>query len=57
MGDVILFDAPTGPGLWLVSASGGTPRAVTAPDDTTDDLVHVAPTVLPDGETALFTVT
>jgi len=54
--DVILFTSAPGTGLWRVSASGGTPEIVTTLDTTANELTHRFPEVLPDGQTALFTI-
>ncbi|MES1259149.1 MAG: protein kinase, partial [Gemmatimonadota bacterium] len=42
-------------GLWIVSAGGGKPRQLTAPDTTRGELAHWWPQMLPDGDHVLFT--
>jgi serine/threonine-protein kinase len=54
-GDVIVFGSgfANGSRLLTVSAAGGEPRALTSPDSTTR---HFAPSFLPGGKAALFTI-
>ena len=42
-------------GLWRVSANGGAPERLTAPDSAHGELGHWWPQVLPDGDHVLFT--
>ncbi|HYL34354.1 MAG TPA: protein kinase [Bryobacteraceae bacterium] len=52
---VIVF-GPKNPGpLYRISASGGTPSPVTAPDSTQHEMVHRWPWFLPDGRHFLYT--
>ncbi|MGH9363850.1 MAG: protein kinase domain-containing protein, partial [Thermoanaerobaculia bacterium] len=53
--DTVLFGMGTG-GLWSVSAGGGQPRKLTAPDVKKGETVHALPEILPGGEAALFAV-
>jgi len=51
----IVFANPMG-GLSRVSAGGGTPETLTVPDSVSGEVGHVAPHVLPDGKSVLFTI-
>jgi Tol biopolymer transport system component/DNA-binding winged helix-turn-helix (wHTH) protein len=51
----IVFASPAG-GLSRVSADGGTPETLTVPDSVAGEVGHVAPQVLPDGTSVLFTI-
>jgi eukaryotic-like serine/threonine-protein kinase len=44
-------------GLWRVSAAGGKPEVVAAPDIAKGELKYLLPHVLPDGRTVIFTLT
>ncbi len=54
--DVIYFCPATTRGLWKISANGGDPELVTAPDREKGELGHWWPEVLPGGEALLFTI-
>jgi serine/threonine-protein kinase len=55
--DTILFTAVSSPmTIFRVSASGGTPQAVTTLNTEKGDNIHFAPKLLPDGKTMLFGV-
>jgi len=54
--DKIVFARQAG-GLWQVSATGGTPTAMTKLQANSGELSHRLPQFLPDGQTVLFTVT
>ena len=51
--DTIVFGTSGPSGLWRVSADGGQPEEVTAPDTGTN---HVWPDTLPGGQAVLFTI-
>ena len=51
----IIFASPIG-GLSRVSAEGGTPETLTVPDSVAGEVGHVAPQILPDGKSVLFTI-
>jgi Tol biopolymer transport system component len=53
--DTIVFSPNTSSGLMRVSASGGTPTAVTALSKQRDDKTHRFPDALPDGRHIIFT--
>jgi len=53
-GDVILFAPYMSGGVFRVSASGGTPEAVTVLDKTRQEIAHRWPQFLPDGRHYLF---
>ncbi|MFB3130936.1 MAG: TolB family protein, partial [Rhodothermales bacterium] len=52
--DMIVYGQGAG-GIWRVSAAGGTPEELIAPDSTRQDLFH-GPQVLPGGKAVLFTL-
>ena len=52
--DTILFATARNGGLWRVSAAGGTPQAVTTPQE--GEFSHRLPHVLPGGRAVIFTV-
>jgi len=52
LGDVMVFGAG---GLYRVSATGGTPEALTTPDPAQGEVEHRWPEILPDGRAVLFT--
>ena len=52
--DTIVFTPALNAGLWRVSAEGGTPEQLTAPDFGEDGYAHVWPQHLPDGRHVLF---
>jgi eukaryotic-like serine/threonine-protein kinase len=54
--DQIIYTRAYNEGLWQVSASGGSPKMLTAPDHSKGELGHWWPQILPDNETVLFTV-
>ncbi|MDA2923300.1 protein kinase [Acidobacteria bacterium AH-259-L09] len=54
--DTIFFTPATSEGLWKVSAAGGTPQKLTAPDVAKGEYSHRWPEVLPGGKAVLFTV-
>ena len=55
--DRIYFSAGLGnAGIWRVSATGGTPEAVTRVDDRASESAHAYPQLLPGGKALLFTV-
>ena len=56
--NVIVFatDDPS-TGLWRVSADGGEPVVLTTPDSAHQEDDHVFPSMLPDGQGVLFTIT
>ncbi len=53
-GEAIVF--ATDDGLWLVSASGGSPESLTRPDAGHGEVGHHAPRFTPDGKGVLFTI-
>jgi len=55
-GDRLVFAGQRGP-IWSVSASGGTPEALTRIDDDESEASHHHPRLLPDGRTLLFAAT
>ena len=55
-GDTIYYDLDTPTGIMKVSASGGTPQAVTALDPKKQETSHRYPEILPDGKALLLTV-
>jgi eukaryotic-like serine/threonine-protein kinase len=55
-GDIILFAPSLNAAVLRVSASGGTPEAVTVLDEITRETAHWWPQLLPDGEHFLFFV-
>ena len=54
--DTIIYTASLGSGLLRIPASGGTPEALTNPDDADEGYAHVYPEVLPGGRSVLFTI-
>jgi eukaryotic-like serine/threonine-protein kinase len=52
----IIYTRAYNEGLWIVPASGGSPKMLTAPDHSKGELGHWWPQILPDNETVLFTV-
>ncbi len=54
--DEIVYTRAYNEGLWIVSASGGSPKMLTAPDRSKGELGHWWPQILPDNDTVLFTV-
>jgi eukaryotic-like serine/threonine-protein kinase len=54
--DTILFTTDFTSGIWKVSAKGGEPQRVTAPDPTRRERAQLWPRFLPGGKTALFTI-
>ncbi|HEX5215102.1 MAG TPA: protein kinase [Vicinamibacterales bacterium] len=52
----IVFSPEAVSGLFIVPASGGTPRALTSLDPKTDDRTHRWPAAVPGGKAVLFTV-
>ncbi len=54
--DTIVYTPAYVTGLWQVSASGGTPRMLTAPDKSKGELGHWWPQVLPNQQSILFTI-
>ena len=54
--DTIIYTASLGSGLLRIPASGGTPEALTNPDDAAEGYAHVFPEVLPGGRSVLFTI-
>jgi serine/threonine protein kinase/Tol biopolymer transport system component len=52
----IFFSAGSGGGLWRVSANGGTPEIVTAPDADRREKSHRRPALLPGGKAVIMTV-
>jgi len=55
-GTLVFSTLATESGLWRVPAGGGEPEALTQPDPAKGEQNHVAPDVMPGGETVLFTV-
>jgi len=53
--DQIVFSGAHGLGLFEVAAGGGTPRELTTPDRSRQELSHRWPQVLPDGDHVLYT--
>jgi serine/threonine-protein kinase len=53
--DMIVYAPQTGGGLYLVSAAGGEPTQLTAPDTATGETSHRWPVVLPNGKAVVFT--
>jgi Tol biopolymer transport system component len=53
-GDTILFTPTPGSPIARISASGGTPKAVTTLDKAAGDVVHRSPAFLPDGRHFLY---
>ncbi|MEE9264628.1 MAG: protein kinase [Vicinamibacteria bacterium] len=51
----IIYTPNYNTGLWRVSAGGGTPEELTAPEATEDTLGHWWPQALPDAKTVFFT--
>jgi len=49
-------DTPSGVALFRVSADGGTPSLIAAPDPATKENAYLGPQFLPDGRTLLYTV-
>ncbi len=54
--DTILFTPAPSAGLWRVSSSGSSLRAVTTPDWSRREITHRWPEVLPGGKAALFVI-
>jgi serine/threonine-protein kinase len=54
--DTIIFSRAQ-QGLWRVSAAGGTPEMIAAPDIGKGELKYLVPQILPGGQTVIFTVT
>jgi serine/threonine-protein kinase len=54
--DTIVLGGGLGSGLFRVSASGGTPERLTAPDPARGEVSHGWPHFLADGDTVLFTI-
>jgi serine/threonine-protein kinase len=54
--DSIAFTRSYTSGLYLVSAAGGTPQAITTIDFEKKEKTHRFPQILPDGKTVLFTI-
>jgi serine/threonine-protein kinase len=54
--DMITFALITHPGLYRISADGGTPEELTAPDSDAGERSHGWPQLLPDDRGVLFTV-
>ena len=52
----IIYTASLGSGLLRIPASGGTPEALTNPDDAAEGYAHVYPEALPGGRSVLFTI-
>jgi serine/threonine protein kinase/Tol biopolymer transport system component len=52
----IVYTRSYNEGLWQVSASGGAPKMLTAPDHSKNELGHWWPQVLPDNDTVIFTI-
>src|SRR5262249_15850225 len=52
----IFFSGGSGGGLWRVSANGGTPEMLTAPDSDRREKSHRRPALLPGGKAILMTV-
>jgi Tol biopolymer transport system component len=52
----IFFSAGVGGGIWRVSANGGTPEMVTAPDSDRREKSHRRPALLPGGKAVIMTV-
>ena len=55
-GDTIVFATETERVLRGVPASGGAPQPLTALDETTGEIAHAFPDVLPSGQAVLFTI-
>jgi serine/threonine-protein kinase len=53
----IVFAPGSGAGLSIVSASGGTPKVLTTPDVSRNEIQHVFPQVIDHGRSVLFTAT
>ena len=53
---IIFATLEAGGGLWRVPANGGTPVALTKPDQARGETFHAWPEILPDGRAVLFTV-
>ena len=51
-----IYVGATDHGLWRVSADGGEPQILTAPEPDRGELDHHSPRLLPDGETVLFSL-
>ena len=51
----IIYTRSYNGGLWMISASGGTPQELTSPDHSKGELAHWWPQILPDGDTVVFT--
>lgn len=56
LNDTIIFSRAQA-GLWRISAAGGTPELITAPDIGKGELKYLLPKILPDDRTVIFTVT
>ncbi len=54
--DTIIFTPSYTHGLWRVSAEGGEPQMITAPDTAHKELGHFWPQILPGGKWVLFTI-
>ena len=54
--DTIVYAQSVSSGLFRISANGGEPEQLTAPDTATNELGHWYPQLLPDGDSLLFTV-
>ena len=55
-GTIVFGTANPTTGLWRVAAVGGEPEVLTTPDPEQDELDHLWPDLLPDGESVVFTV-
>ena len=56
--DTIIFGtSEPNTGLFAVSAAGGEPKVLTKPDAAHGETSHVFPSILPDGQAVLFTIT
>jgi len=53
--DSIIFAQAGGSGLFRVSAKGGQPERLVAPDPAKGELNYLSPTILPDGQSVLYT--
>ena len=53
---VVLFAGDERPGIYRISSSGGTPQAITTPNASRDELLHLHPRYLPGGKRFLYFV-